>query len=254
MLVPAPDAVWGLDFARDDGTAGFLRLMQFGDRCWCWAYLVGPAIGLVVMRDHDVAPPRRTTITSKGRLAAAAGTAAADARLLDVRADGLWMELVCETPGEHWTYGLEAFAVRLDEPGDALRGEIGERLPMGVDLEWETDGSGVTGSVHGALLVGPERVELEAAGVLRNAMAPDTAWPTEWTGRCRLDDDSWVGPPARFESVVEVPVPLGAEASGHGPVLVRVLARMHGEAEATGVGWLEVLQSRDTDEGSPRHE
>src|SRR6185295_3514883 len=92
VLVPEPDQVWGVDFARDDGTGGFLRLLQLGDRCWCWAYLVGPSIGLVVVRDPDVAPPRRT-------------------ELIDVRADGLWMELLCETPGEHWTYGVEAFAV-----------------------------------------------------------------------------------------------------------------------------------------------
>ncbi len=51
--------------------------------------------------------------------------------------DGLWAECVCETPMEHWGLGLEAFGVRLDEPGDAYRGEIGERLPVGLDLEWE---------------------------------------------------------------------------------------------------------------------
>src|SRR5512134_1720779 len=92
MAVPVPDATWGLDFARDDGTAGFLRLLRVGDRCWCWAYVVGPGLGLVVVRDTDVAPPRRSEI-------------------LDVRAEGLWMELVCETPNEHWSFGLEAFAV-----------------------------------------------------------------------------------------------------------------------------------------------
>ena len=62
--------------------------------------------------------------------------------------------------------------MRLDDPDDALHGEIGERLPMGVDLEWETDGSGATGSVHGELLVATERIELDATGVLRNAAAP----------------------------------------------------------------------------------
>ena len=35
---------------------------------------------------------------------------------LEVRADGLWGELMCETPLEHWSYGLEAFGVALDDP------------------------------------------------------------------------------------------------------------------------------------------
>jgi hypothetical protein len=208
---PQPDAVWGLDFAREDGTAGFLRLLRFADRCWCWAYLVGPAIGLVVVRDPDVAPPRR-------------------AELLDVRSDGLWMELVCETPGEHWTYGVEAFAVRLDDPDDALHGEIGERLPMGVDLEWETDGSGVTGSVHGELLVATERIEPDATGVLRNAEAPDTAWPRQL-------------PATPFETLATVLIPLGQAATGLGPVLRRVLAQRHDDTGRARVSWLEVLQS-----------
>jgi hypothetical protein len=214
---PQPDAVWGLDFAREDGTAGFLRLLRFADRCWCWAYLVGPSIGLVVVRDPDVAPPRR-------------------AELLEVRSDGLWMELVCETPGEHWTYGVEAFAVRLDDPEDALHGEIGERLPMGVDLEWETDGSGSTGPVHGELLVANERIELDAAGVLRNATAPDTAWPLHL-------------PSTPFETLGTVLVPLGLEATALGPVLRRVLARTHDDAGEPHLAWLEVLQS-----GSPGSE
>jgi hypothetical protein len=249
---PQPDAVWGLDFAREDGTAGFLRLLRFADRCWCWAYLVGPAIGLVVVRDPDVAPPRRSA--SMASLAAAGDTPAAGARsgLLDVRSDGLWMELVCETPGEHWTYGVEAFAVRLDDPDDALHGEIGERLPMGVDLEWEieasdrgagtlrrseptqgVDGSGATGSVHGELLVATERIELDATGVLRNAEAPDTAWPRQL-------------PVAPFETLATVLIPLGQAATGLGPVLRRVLARRHDDAGRSRVSWLEVLQS-----GSP---
>ena len=97
---------------------------------------------------------------------------------VEVRADGLWGELVCETPFEHWTYGLEAFGVALDDPGDSLRGEIGERMPVGFDLEWEVDpevgaprsaSDGVRGYeqfgvVHGEVLLGRSRVEIDAAG------------------------------------------------------------------------------------------
>jgi len=258
VLVPELDATWGVDFARADGTAGILRLTQVGARCWCWAYLVGPDVGLVVLRDHDVAPPRRGA-------------------LLDVRAEGLWMELVCEAAGEHWTFGLEAFAVRLDGPRDALQGELGERLPVGLDLEWETDDRGTAhGRVHGEVLVGDDRIELDAPGVLRNAVAPETAWPREWRGTCFFPDGRWVEPavvaaepvdagvevPTRADAgdgieraldlLALVPVPLSGEASGSGPVLVRVLVGLRGDADGRAVGWLEVLQSRGSARGEGR--
>ena len=205
MQVPEPDATWGVDFARTDGTGGFLRLLRFGHRCWAWAYLVGPSIGLVVVRDTDVAPPRRTEI-------------------IDVRGEGLWMEMVCETRDEHWSYGVEAFAVRLDDPADALHGEIGERLPMGVDLEWETDGSSVTGSVHGELVVGAERIDLDAC-VRRadaDAVGGPREWPEEWSARRALvlshrerslDSRPPASPTADFAgAAASALVPLGAAA------------------------------------------
>src|SRR5947207_2155729 len=100
---------WYFDFSRADGTGGYVRLGLYPNQrvAWYWAYIVSPELGLVVVRDHEVPLPR------------------GDA--LEVRADGLWAECVCETPMEHWGLGLEAFGVRLDEPGDAYQGEIGER-------------------------------------------------------------------------------------------------------------------------------
>ena len=53
---------------------------------------------LVAVRDHEVPLPRTG---------------------LEVRADGLWGELVCETPLEHWSIGLEAFGLGYDDPADA---------------------------------------------------------------------------------------------------------------------------------------
>ncbi len=92
-----------------------------------------------------------------------------------MRADGLWGELVCETPLEHWSIGLEAFGIAYDDPADAWGDEWGERLPVGLDLEWEATaeprrpvppagpiprgraGSAIAqpGRVHGEILVGP---------------------------------------------------------------------------------------------------
>src|SRR5437879_3618948 len=82
---------------------------------------VGP--GFVVVRDDAVARPR--------------------GRALEVRADGLWTEMTCETRDEHWSFGLEAFGLRVDDPDET----IGERIAVGYDLEWETPDL-----VHGELL------------------------------------------------------------------------------------------------------
>jgi hypothetical protein len=76
---------------------------------------------------------------------------------LDLRASGLWLSLVCETPGEHWTIGLEAFALAVDHPDD----ERGDLVPLGLDIEWEAPGR-----VTGELLVGDERIELDEPGTL----------------------------------------------------------------------------------------
>jgi hypothetical protein len=78
----------------------------------------------------------------------------------DVRAPGLWVSLTCETPGEHWTIGLEAFALAVDDPDD----ERGDIVPLGLDIEWESPGH-----VHGELLIGDERFELDEAATLETA-------------------------------------------------------------------------------------
>ncbi len=145
-------SAWLLDFvaADDDGIAGFVRLELRTDEhiAWYWAYLVGvPDVdGVLVVRDHEVLLP------SQG---------------LEIRADGLWAELICETPLEHWTFGLEAFGVRLDAADEALRagGEIGERVAVGLDIEWEVGSEGPpAGNVQGDVLVGRARHEIDGPG------------------------------------------------------------------------------------------
>jgi hypothetical protein len=241
------DEHWTLDFVTEHGASGFVRLARVGERCWYWCYLVGDDVGLVAVRDHDVPPPRRRAV-------------------LEVRADSLWAELVCETAGEHWGVALEAFGLRLDAAVDAWEGEIGERLPVGLDLEWEVDATGDPhGSVRGEALLGRARHEVDGWGVLTHSVAPATAWPDEWSGRCRFPDGTWArvtaattgageggiavpveatlddGRNARCEPLAVVPVPLGS-----GPALVRVLTGVvpsGAGAAMTGIGWLEMLQS-----------
>ena len=165
---PGSDAwwweTWHLDVATDDGIGVSVRLACAPTLgvAWWWTHLLLPDLpGPVVVRDHEVPLPRQG---------------------LAVRADGLWGELDCETPLEHWTYGLEAFGVRLDDPADSLRGEIGERMPVGLDLEWDVDpatdlhefdragehGYEQFGNVHGEILLDRERFEIAGAGALRS--------------------------------------------------------------------------------------
>ena len=156
---------WHLDAATDDGIGVSVRLAcapALGV-AWWWTHLLLPdRRGPVVVRDHEVPLPRQG---------------------LEVRADGLWGELTCETPFDHWTYGLEAFGVLLDHPADSLRGEIGERMPVGLDIEWDVEpptarheyeragecGYEQFGAVHGDVLLGRERFEIEAVGVRSHA-------------------------------------------------------------------------------------
>jgi hypothetical protein len=157
---------WLLDFVADSGAddaiAGFVRLELRTDEqiAWYWTYLVGvPGVeGVLVVRDHEVLLPRQG---------------------LEIRADGLWAELVCETPAEHWTFGLESFGVRIDAADDALRagGEIGDRVAVGLDIEWEVGDAGPpAGTVHGDVLVGRARHEISGPGWFYDDGADDPGW------------------------------------------------------------------------------
>lgn len=107
------------------------------------------------------------------------------AQSLDVRAEGLWAQHVCETPFEHWTIGNEAYAVAFDDPFEAAGAGRGEVVAFGIDLEWEAaadprwtqpQGYEVAAEVYGEILVGspPDRLPIEAAGWWRHHWGP---WP-----------------------------------------------------------------------------
>ena len=152
---------WLLEFAGASSTdiAGVVRLeLHESERvAWYWTYLVGvPDVrGVLVVRDHEVPMPRQG---------------------LEVRADGLWAALTCETPREHWTFGLESFGVRLDAAEEARAGsaEIGERLAVGLDIEWEVGPAGPPdGIVHGDVLVARATHGIDCAGRFFDHAAPD---------------------------------------------------------------------------------
>jgi len=183
---PGEGALWGeswyVDFSRDDGLGGFVRLGLYPNLgvAWWWTHLLVPGRHLVAVRDHDVPLPR-----GQG---------------LEVRADGLWADLICETPLEHWSIGLEAFGVGLDDPAEAWGDEWGERLPVGLDLEWEAagppaeglapgpapgpEGGGYTqaGRVRGDLLIGDARIDFDGPGLRARSWGTCDWWSAAGAG------------------------------------------------------------------------
>jgi len=136
--------VWSLEFADDQGIRGSLVLTVDTDLARPTASfdarVVVPDLGVVVVRDDDVPLPKGDD-------------------LLVVRAEGLWAELLCETPDEHWSFGLEAFGVRFDDEAEAAVSDRGELVAVGFDLEWETPDR-----VVGEVLVGRAKHDLDAHG------------------------------------------------------------------------------------------
>jgi hypothetical protein len=124
------------------------------DHAQYWA-IVELADGVVVVRDDAVSLPRGS--------------------LLEVRADGLWAELVCEVPGVHWGFGLEAFGLRLDAWDDARFAQVGDRTPVGLDLEWDE------GRVIGEVLVGTRRIPVDTTGTFTELVDVPT-WE-DWLDR-----------------------------------------------------------------------
>ena len=137
---------WSLEFSDDQGMSGALQLTvddAHDARGAFVAHVVVPDVGVVVVRD-DVAAPR----PGQGRT-----------DLMVVRAEGLWVELLCETPDEHWSFGLEAFGLRFDDLDEAAASDRGDLVPVGFDLEWETPDR-----VVGEVLVGRAKHDLTARG------------------------------------------------------------------------------------------
>lgn len=150
------DERWWFDFAATDGSMGGYAALFYlygpaARVAWYWAAFVADGRPLLTFRAHDVAIPTRGT---------------------EVRGDGIWACLTCETPLEHWSVGLESFGVELEDPLEAWGGERGDVVPFGLDLEWEATALGVAGEggygqwceVHGEVLVGDERIAVACGG------------------------------------------------------------------------------------------
>jgi hypothetical protein len=173
---------WYFDFAAGDGSlGGYVRLGLYPNlgTAWYWATLVGDDRPLLLVRDHEVALPKGES--------------------LEVRSEGLWADINCETPHDHWSMGLEAFAVGLDDPADAYHGERGDKVGIGFDLEWEAisvpyDYPGMSRyeqpcGVHGEILVGDERINFDGIGQRDHSWGVRDWWNTQWCWTSgRLED------------------------------------------------------------------
>ena len=178
---------WYFDFASEDGAiGGYVRLGLYpnvdGGVAWYWAYLVRNGAPLLAVQHHEAAIP--------------------SGRVLEVREEGLWSALHCETPHDHWTIGLESFAVALDDPGEAYGADLrGEKVALGFDLEWEATAPvfdypfGVTRyeqscRVSGEILVGDgETIDFDGWGQRDHSWGVRDWWGTGWVWTAgRLDD------------------------------------------------------------------
>ncbi|MCU1355142.1 MAG: hypothetical protein JWM89_560 [Acidimicrobiales bacterium] len=219
---------WYLDFFDvERGIGGYVRLGLYPNlgRAWYWACVVGPGRPLVTVIDHEIAVPRAPSF--------------------EIRTDGLWADCTVETPLDHVSIGLEAFAVGVDDPTEVYGDLRGDRVPLGFDLEWETDGGtyvypGVTRyevpcKVHGEVLVGQERIELDGWGQRDHSWGVRDWWSMAWSWTAgRLDDGT------RFHgTAVDVDgVPLYATGYVQDPIGAMAAVGDVGHRTETGPGGL----------------
>ena len=95
----------------------------------------------------------------------------------EFRTSGLWVDNVCETPLVHWSYGLEAFGLAIDDPLELLGRGYGDRVPLGWDLDFEsapeyyTDGR-QPGRLDGILLFAGGEATITGPALRRHVWGP----------------------------------------------------------------------------------
>jgi len=173
---------WYLDFFDpDQGIGGYVRLGLYPGQqtAWYWACVVGPGRQLATVIDHEVPIPPTPSH--------------------EIRTEGLWADYTVETALDHVSVGVEAFAVGVDDPSEVYGDLRGDRVPFGLDLEWETDGGTyaypgvdryeVPCRVHGEVLVGSETLQLDGWGQRDHSWGPRDWWGMAWSWTAgRLDD------------------------------------------------------------------
>jgi hypothetical protein len=234
---PGGERLWGeswyFDFADRDGSlGGYVRLGVYPNLgvAWYWACLVGADRPLVTVIDHEVRPPRPGS--------------------LEIRADGLWADHTVEAAYDHMSLGCEAFAVAVDDPTEVYGDLRGERVPFGLDLEWDTDGGvypwiGTTRyevpcTVHGEILVGDEVIAFDGVGQRDHSWGVRDWWTIGWVWTA-----GWLADGTRFHTTrvrmpgLEAFAPGYVQAPGAGPQQIEVCEA----AEELGPGGLPTTAS-----------
>lgn len=89
-------------------------------------------------------------------------------KTFEVRADGIWSEVVREIENEHWSLSMESFALRMSiqefkEQG-LYQNMIGERIPYGYDLDCEFENSNWL--LSGNIIVGRTEFAIEGEEII----------------------------------------------------------------------------------------
>lgn len=202
---------WSFGFVTDGGAlGGWARLTSLPNlgRAWYHAFLVGSGRQLAAVVDLDVPMPDAS---------------------LEIRTTGLWATHICETPLDHWTIGLEAFAVGLDDPAELYGRQFGDQVPLGFDLEWEAVAPAVerghgsyrqTCRVGGEVLVGREEIDLDGRGERVHEWGVLTAWDHRW-----FRVHGWVGGTEVHAAVTDGDLASASGAVDAEPVVVSEVAQ-----------------------------
>jgi hypothetical protein len=157
--------------------------------------------------------------------------------------------MICETPMEHWTVAMEAYALAFDDPFEAWRTEHGDRIGLAFDLEWES--LEVAAQFNRSAHVQSKRydVSCEVNGVLQ---VGDEEWTIAATGSRHHEwgilDWSAVAPYNRTHNLDTVDsrflaeAPLQIEIPNGSPKRLLFTLEQRLADRARTLGWLEVLE------------
>lgn len=242
--------VWDNWFAiPEDGVGGYVRLTvrPFDGVCWYWGSLIGLAgRPLITVLADDLPLPV--------------------GKSMELRGPGIWTETTVLRPFEHLTTDLEAFGVAIETPTDVWTGAFGDRVAVGLEFDWDTDGTpgpspvhGTTGyrlvgQMHGEVLLDETRWELEGVGVRDHWWGVPDPTPTwrAWASRDgefvhsdggRLDTSDGLDINAIVRELPVGEVHPGLTVAGWAPA--GGAGRRHARAlliDERGGGWLEIVR------------
>ena len=173
---------WYFDAISDDGEIGlYTRIGLYPNLgiCWLTAFICGPERPAVAIVDFAAPLPGGEELT--------------------VEHGGLQAEHVCVVALERFRVRLEAIGEAFADASAPLRGEPGDPVAAGFDLEWETVGAPysyrvatryeIPCRVRGTVHVGDEEIQLRGRGQRDHSWGPRDWWSAEWMWSAgHLDD------------------------------------------------------------------